>query len=209
MSINTEGNMPPEVTEEWNPIWSAVVDLHWLWTFHSGLWGNPQHVKLMQEILPGPLALVRQAFLFSITMGIGRLLDREEKNVKKAVRVNLSLKRLVKLVAQHCSDTLKGKLPGMLADLEIVCRPIDIWRDKRVGHADKEMVLGLGTQRLPDVARETIDTALRMMRNLLAAIHADFNGTDQQMHFPERVCDADALMGYIRDGYEARQADLP
>jgi hypothetical protein len=96
MSDKSEGRMPQNVVSEWNAIRSAACELHWFWRFHKDLCGNTQHVALMQEILPGPFALIRRAFLFSITMGMGRLLDPAESRVRGKKRPNLSLKRLVK-----------------------------------------------------------------------------------------------------------------
>src|SRR5882762_7421077 len=94
MSINSAGTMPDDVTLEWNTIWSAVCELHWFWKFQSDLCGNAQHVALMQDILPFPFMLIRKILLFSITMGIGRLLDAAE--YKK--RPNLSFARLLKTI---------------------------------------------------------------------------------------------------------------
>jgi hypothetical protein len=208
MSENPAGGMPQDVLKEWDAIRSAACELHWFWRFHSELGGNPEHVVLMQEILPGPFALIRRAFLSSIVMGIGRLLDKDESRVGGRIRPNLSLARLLKIIEPHIRADLKSGLARMLNDLQTLCEPIDLWRDKRFGHADKEMVLCTGDVALPNVDREIFEEALGMIYEMLKVIHVHINGAEMEMPFPVPVGYADALMGFVRDGDKARKAEI-
>jgi hypothetical protein len=202
-TVNTAGNMPKDVVPVWDHIWSSVVELHSCWRFHLDLWGNDQHVPLMQGILPGPFLLIRKAVLSHITMGIGRLLDYP----RYRKRANLSLARLLETIKPSVSAEFLARTTAMLNAADAHCKPLLLWRDKRFGHADKEHVLGTGTERLPEVEQETFERALGMLRGLLGEIHAYFN-PGVNMPFPVRHGDADALMKYICRGCEAERVEI-
>jgi hypothetical protein len=195
--------MPADVIPVWDHIWGTVAELHRFWRFHVDLCGNAQHVALMQEILLGPLVLIRKAVLSHITMGVGRLLDRP----KYGKRANLSFAHLLESIQPYTPPDFAAKMATMLDDAAAHCEPLLLWRDKRFGHADKAHVLGTGAERLPEVEQEAFEKALAMLRDLLAEIHAHFNGRGS-MHFPEPSRDADNLMKYVREGYKAEQARI-
>jgi hypothetical protein len=200
-TINTAGNMPTDVMPVWDHIWSGVVELHWFWRFHVDLCGNAEHVTLMRAILRGPFMFIRTAVLSHITMGIGRLLDYPDYHK----RANLSFAHLLETLKPHASLEFSAKMTAMLDSADAHCQPLMLWRDKRFGHADKDHVLGIGPARLPEVEQEAVEKALALLRDLLTEIHGHFNGPDTPMPFPERVGDADCLMKYIRDGYDAER----
>jgi hypothetical protein len=207
MSINTAGKMPENVVLAWNPIISSVCEIDWSWQFHRDIWANKQSVALLDKIMHGPLILIRRAFLTSITMGIGRLLDHPTARVGRETKENLSFAHLLEIMKGHCNDdTINESLSSKLEDIETHCKLIDIWRNKHFGHADKDMTLGLLDARLPEIPGDTFDQAIAMMRNLLEQIHEHFNGPDSQLDYPERVGDADRFMEVIRAGYEAMEA---
>ncbi len=141
-------------------------------------------------------------------MGISRLLDKEESRVLGKIRPNLSLARLLKIIEPHAPPGLNSRLVRMLSNLKALSEPIDLWRDKRIGHADKEAFLGTGNLRLPDVEQATFEKVLETMYDVLKVVHVHFNGPELEMHFPLTVGYADALMGYIRDGNNARKARI-
>jgi AbiU2 len=206
MSINAAGKMPKEVAEEWQPIWAEVVDLHSFWEFHRDLWGNPQHKALMEDILPGPFRLIRGACLTSIVMGIGRLFDPPEDMRKK--KANLSFPRLLATIkqARPSDGALHQNLETLFDEAKVCYPPIQAWRHQRYGHRDKRTALG--QEPLPDVDEQAVDKMLSRLRNLLQAIHTHFNSSGTPMEFPARRGDADALMRYIRRGYEAERAEM-
>jgi hypothetical protein len=202
-TINTAGNMPKDVIPVWDHIWGTVVELHWFWKFHVDLCGNDQHVALMREILPGPSMLIRKSALSHITMGVGRVLDYS--NFGK--RANLSFAHLLDTIKPYSLPEFVSKMVCILDNVEAHCKPLLLWRDKRFGHADKDHVLGIGTERLPDLEQEAFDKALALLRDLLSEVHAHFN-PGETMHFPDRNGDADCLMRYIRGGYDAERAEI-
>ena len=200
MTINAAGNMPKGVAEEWQSIWAELVDLHSFWAFHRDLCGNSQHQILMEDILPGPLLLIRRACLTSIVMGVGRLFDKSKPT--------LSLSRLLATIKQQCPNNLalQQNLKTMFNEAEICYWPMKAWRHQRFGHRNKAVALGM--QPLPNVDEQSFDKVLSQLRKLLEAIHTHFNNPDTSMDFPIRRGDADDLMKYIRRGYEAEQAEI-
>jgi hypothetical protein len=200
-TVNTAGNMPEDVIPVWDHIWGTVAELHRFWKFQVDLYGNKEHVALLEEILLGPLVLIRKAVLSHITMGIGRLLDRP--NYGK--RANLSFAHLLETIQPHAAPEVARRIAAMRDNAATHCEPLLLWRDKRFGHADKDHLLGV--ERLPDVEEQAIEKALTMLRDLLAEIHAHFNGPGA-MHFPELGRDVDDLMKYVRRGYQAERAEI-
>jgi hypothetical protein len=200
---------PADVAPDWTGVHSAVRELHLYWGFHADFCGNEGNVALMQDILPIPFALIRMAFLTSIAMGIGRLLDPAESHVKGKLRANLSLTRLAQIVRPHASESFNSRLATLLGELRTDAEPIvDRWRDKRFAHADKEMVLDEGPEKLPEVDRDVFENVLEKMRVILAEIHAHFNCPDAPMTFHVPVGLADELMRFIRDGAKARASEV-
>jgi hypothetical protein len=200
-AVRTAGNMPEDVIPVWDHVWGTVAELHRFWKFHVELCGNEQHVSLLEEILLGPLVLVRKAVLSHITMGIGRLLDRA--NYGK--RANLSFAHLLETIRPHVTPEFSSRMAGLRDNAARHCNPLLLWRDKRFGYADKDHVLGV--ERLPEVEQEAIEQALALLHDLLAEIHAYFNPPGS-MHFPELGRDADDLMKYVRRGYDAEKAEI-
>jgi hypothetical protein len=203
-AIVSAGNLPEHVIPVWDHIWGEVVELHWFWTFHVDLCGNDEHVALIWEILPGPFMFIRKAVLSHFTMGVGRLLDHATEG-NRGKRPNLSFAQLLQAIKPYSSPEFDVKMASMRDDAKAHCKPLLLWRDKRFGHADKDHVLG--TERLPEVERQSIETVLSLLRDLLGEIHAHFN-PGVTMHFPDRKGDADCLMKYIRGGYDAEQAEI-
>jgi hypothetical protein len=208
MAGDQQTGMPEHAMPEWKAIASAVAEVQLFWRFHVRFCGNDEDVALMQDILPFPFRIIRKALLLSMTMEIGKLMDKDETTIRKTTLVNLSLRRLVKLLNPHCPDLLKSRLGTMLDELETLYEPIGLWRDKRFGHSDKEMVLGLGPKPFPDVEQQRFEQVLALMRDLLKAVHTHFNGADEPMYFPEPTGDADRLLDYIRTGHNAKQREL-
>ena len=158
----------------------------------------------MQQILPFPYAIIRKALLFSIVMEIRKLMDSPHYRRD----TNLSPAQLVELIRPHAPVVLHEKLVRMREDIYTHCQPIIQWGNKRVGHADKDMVLGLAEEKLPVVDEQEFEVALARMRGLLKEIHVHFNGPEAPMHFPEPTGDADVLLDYIRTGHNAKQGRI-
>ncbi len=206
MPDKPEGQMPETVAVEWNAIWPAVCDLHAMWELYAGLYGNKGHARMMNDTLPGVFALIHRALRNEILMGVGRLLDPAESRIKEEVFPNLSLARLLVIVRPHCPPDVNSRLGKMLKDAKTHCEQLLVWRHKRVGHADREAVFKI--KKLPNVEQKDIEKALKMLYDLLKEIHTHFNGQETVFHFPRRVGDADALMSLIKDGVNAREAEI-
>jgi hypothetical protein len=200
-AVRTAGNMPVDVIPVWDHVWGTVAELDRYWRFHVGLYGSEKYVSLLQEILLGPMLLIRKAVLSHITMGIGRLLD----HANHGKRANLSFAHLLDTVRPHVTPEFSARLAVMLDQADNDCKPLLLWRDKRFGHADKDHVLGV--EQLPEVAQESFEKALTVLRDLLAEIHAYFNGPGL-MHFPAAGRDADDLIRYIQQGHDAERAEI-
>jgi len=196
--------LPEHVFPEWKAINSSVGELHLFWKFHSRFCGKAEEVELMQRILPFPYAIIRKGLLFSIIMEIRRLMDPAQYRGD----INLSLERLVEVIKDHVPTALHEQLAKMREEIHAHCLPIIKWGNKRVGHAGKDMALGLATEKLPEVDEQHFESALAMMHDLLKQIHAHFNGPDTPMPFPEPTGDAEVLLDYIRTGHYAKQAGL-
>jgi hypothetical protein len=123
-SVKTAGNLPEDVIPVWDHVWGTVAELHRFWKFHVDLCGNEQHVSLLEEILLGPLVLIRKAVLSHITMGIGRLLDRA--NYGK--RANLSFAHLLETIQPYVTPEFAKRMANMRVAAASHCQPLLLWR---------------------------------------------------------------------------------
>jgi hypothetical protein len=201
MSINWSGRMPPEVKTVFDAVCSTVCDIYCYWRFHVELCGNPQDVNLMQDILLVPFHLIRRAFLTTVTMGVGRILDP----AVQGPNANLSFDRLLAALRPGHA-TLHARPEPMLADAKRLCIPILTWRNKRFGHADMPIGLGTAADPLPEIDQRAFEVALASLRRVLEETYCHFN-PGAQMPFQDMAGSAEAMMRYIRRGREAEIAD--
>jgi len=204
MSDKTECTMPEDVAHEFAAIRSALCELHCVWRLYSELYGNPQYGELMDEADLGAFWLIHKALRHELLMGIGRLLDPAENGRFS----NLSIEHLLNIIDPHCPAAFNTTLRKTFDLAKAHCAPLLEWRNKRVGHADREICLRIGTKKLPDVEKKCIESGLAMLLDCLKEVHTHFKGKDAEFHFPLRVGDAERLMSLIQDGLNARKAEI-
>jgi hypothetical protein len=134
-------------------------------------------------------------------MQIRSLLDRPTTQG----RDNVSLARFVALFEKD-HGALHANLTPLLDDILSHCEDIEKWGNRRFGHADRLTVLGHET--LPEVSQQHFEKAQAMMCDLLRAVHGYFNGPGVHMELPVLFDGADELLSYIRDGRQAKLAEI-
>src|SRR5262245_52074324 len=132
------GNMPEAVAIEFNAIRLALGDLYSVWTMYAELFGNKDYGALIEEHATAPFQIVRHALRSDILISFGRLFDRPTTSVKGRSLPNLSFPHLLELLKGNCQDiAVHDNLSSMVEEAEISYKPLDAWRNKRVGHADR------------------------------------------------------------------------
>jgi len=196
--------MPKEVATEWNAVWREVLNLHGQWTVYIELFGNEGHVTLMQETLPDVFGLIQTALRHEITMAHGRLLDPPKSMGKD----NMSVARLLETVKPHCPADLNGRLGKMLEHVRTHCAPMLQWRNKRVGHSDRQVALNLEADPLPNIERAEIEAGLEMLGGLVNEIDLYFNDRITPFEFALMRGTPGDLMQFIRDALDAREREM-
>jgi hypothetical protein len=107
-----------------------------------------------------------------MTMSIGRLLDP----VGKGTRQNLSLDRLTQEVRPHVDPATAQRFQIKLDNAKVKCASIEVWRNKRVGHNDRNAALQPKSGLLPSITVPVVDAALAAIAEFLNDVRHHFTG---------------------------------
>src|SRR5687768_9255530 len=160
--------LPPEVRKVFDVLREEVVRLHANWDAFQQLFGDPESVAALNSVAPGAFALLHHNFRHELVMGVCRITDPKETRVRGNVKENLTLERLLHVVRENSQDQAfyRGLKPKLKA-IDKHLRPIRDHRNRYVGHLDLQTAVQYQQNPLPDVTREHVAEALRLLADFL------------------------------------------
>jgi len=189
-------------------LWTQVSWLHLKWQRFIALFGGPKGtVDLMNATAPAFFAEIQRTTLMDILLHISCLTDPPETGRKKGVQPNLTLRRLPDLLPDAIVRTAVHKELQELGDR---CRFARDWRNRHIAHRDLEL-LTQPTQCRPldSPAREKIEKALAGIRDVMNTVLAHFKKARTLYEYGlGSPGDAEDLIYYLREGFEARRRRL-
>jgi AbiU2 len=159
--------MPEEVEKLFVIVHREVTTLHAYSDALQEFFGKPESIEAIKELVPGIFVLIMHAFRHEIIMSCCRITDRKATSGKE----NLTLKQLLYVLGDHIPDKrLLARLAALEKEIDDHCEPIRTLRNRTVGHLDLKTALELHPEALPDVDREHVNEALRLLGEFMTAV---------------------------------------
>jgi AbiU2 len=152
--------MPTEVEELYIVLQRQLAMLRTTWEASQTFFADPTALAVIRELAAGSFMLIRQAFRHELIMGFSRITDP----AATAGKDNLTLKQLLRYMDRHAaSQVILDQLRDLEKQIDGHCEPIRKLRNRTVGHLDLKTVLDTHPEPLPDVDREHVIVALRLL----------------------------------------------
>lgn len=157
----TKPGFPPQVSEVFEPLRNETTFLHANLEVVKELFGKQESIQILHEVAPGAFTLIRHAFRHEIIMALSRITDPKTTGKGKNAKENLTIKQLIHVIAQNCTDTaFITRLEGLEKDIETACAPFRDLRNRSIGHLDLKTILQLHPDPLPFVDLKLIENTL-------------------------------------------------
>jgi hypothetical protein len=168
---------PPEVRDVFDALRNEVTFLHGNWDAFQQLFGKPESVAVLNGTAPGAFLLIRYAFRHGLVMAFSRITDPKTTGSGKKAKENLTLKQLLHVVSQHCSDKVfLDRIAAKEKAIDVHCQPIRNLRNRSIGHLDLQTALKYHPDPLPDINSERVDEGLRLLADFMNEILGHYEG---------------------------------
>jgi len=174
-----------------------VASLQSKWDFYMELYGKEENTELLSALAPWSFNIIEESLRDDMTMAICRLSDPP---VSGRDQENLSLETLVK----RCTDI--PNLDMQLKSFKEACKPLRIWRHKRVGHNDLNTKISPKENPLPGINKNQIDQILTLAKGFLNTISFRYAGGQLVFHTISRG-GAEELIFWLKAGREHHSRD--
>lgn len=172
-----------------------IASLQTKWNLYLGLFSSQENAALLSDLAQSSFQIIEESLRNDMTMAICRLSDPAQLMGKD----NLSLKAL----AQRCGEV--DSVPELLKDFLDACKPVQQYRNKRVGHNDLNTTIKPRDNPLPGIGRHQIDRILELASVILNAVYQQF--VDGELHFtPFQIGGADTLIHWLKMAKEYEAA---
>lgn len=177
MSDNPFGydkRLPEDIRDIFMWLCQDVASLQFKWDLYKGLFGSKETTQLLSEVAPVSFYFIEQSLRNDITMAICRLSDPPQ--TRKSA--NLSFR----ILKQKCGG-IEG-ISALIDDFCKSCSPLQVYRNKRVGHNDLNSRLEPRDFPLPGIGKEQIDRAVQLADQILNNVLQHFIDRELYFSFP-------------------------
>src|SRR5262249_53865715 len=157
MSHNAFGHclqLPEDIRGVFLDLCQDVASLHAKWQLYLDLFHNKEDTAILSDLARGSFQLIEEALRSDMIMAICRLSDP----VRSCGKDNLSIAVL---------EPRFGSVPGfdtLLQQFLDECKPVQQYRNKRVGHNDLDTALNPRDNPLPGIGRSKVEAILLLAR---------------------------------------------
>lgn len=163
--------LPPEIREIFMWLSQDVASLQGKWTFYLGLFGEEAHTILLSSLARAAFNIIEESLRNDMTLAICRLSDPSQTFRKD----NLSMATLVELSAEI------PYLEEILVEFQDACKPVQKYRNKRVGHNDLNTTIKPQENPLPGISHSQINSILELGGRLLNTVLRQY--VDEALYF--------------------------
>ncbi len=193
-NMDVEGQMPPLIKEVFENLRYEVTWLHAKWAIYSQLFCcGEEQLSFLDSMASGFFVIVRDSLENELIVGLCRLTDPATTGRRK----NLTLARLAETLKE---TDIATDFQSRFQKIDQACSPLREWRNRRLAHSD--FPTALGQSRLPEVAWETIDSALARVGGLMNLVQGHFLDSEFDYRSFTNLNDGEEVVFYLK---EARQ----
>ncbi len=160
-----------EATSVFKRLSDEIANLHLYWRIDQRLFGSgTKRVKLLNKTGPFLFRVFQDMVYDYVTLTLSRLTDPGRQGKYD----NCSLEYLVKLLNEEKAIQIANDLRMILDELEQMCKPFRVRRDKVVAHNDLITAIAKDAKPLPAILVRDVDTALAELRRFMNAFNLYF-----------------------------------
>jgi hypothetical protein len=160
--------LPPEIKVVLDPLKDAVIHLHANHSMFKELYGTRESTDVLNKVAPGAFFLIGLMFRENFIVAASRLTDPKTTGFGKNAKENLTLKQLIHVFRQHCSDEkFVDELDEREKKITDQCESIRDVRNRAVAHFDLKTALNTHSDPLPNVEMKQIDDFLQMLAEFM------------------------------------------
>jgi hypothetical protein len=186
--------MGVELAPLFHALYLELTWTHWRWKQYRVLFGeNESRIALLNEAAPLFFGIVQDVFFEDTLLAIARLTGPAQTLNKP----NLSVERLPALMK---TPELGDQIQKMVTDAQMVAAFAKDWRNRHIAHRDLRLILGGAERPLEPASRETVENALRALRNLMNAVESAYRDSTTAYDLVPSAEDAESLLYVVRDG---------
>jgi hypothetical protein len=166
-------NIPNNIKEVFESIESEIIWLHGKWNIYRQLYGtDEERIILLNRSAQTFFRLVQDVLFNDVILSINRLTDPP----RSSGRDNRTFAQLIFLIDTKDHSELVQNLKEKLDILMSQCDPFRIRRNKVIAHSDLMVALSIKSETTPDISRNSIENALKTVRDFMNEINLNFGG---------------------------------
>lgn len=200
--------MDDRVTEIFEKLKYEVNALHVKWIFYRQLYASkPEDIELLNRHGSNVFYMFQMQTLDEVCLIFSKLTDPNRQGSNE----NLSLKQLIVFANDNAEPEFAQELKRKFESVKEACETFRVLRNKRIAHADLTHGLGAASEPLPGISREYVESALRLLRELMNhfELHYRDSKTAYDMVIIPFTSDGNKLLKALRNAekYEALEAE--
>jgi hypothetical protein len=208
-SVATEHLFPSGVHEQFEDLSNQVINLHMKWRFYLDLFDNEEAQEVMNVLLSGSFRIIEESVRCDLIITLYRIADvAVSAEGKKTEKRNLTLRSLLREVKEHIevqfSHQLKCQLDALDAHLELLKE----YRNKAVGHNDRETALGTRPVPLRRLERAHVEESAAMIGRFLNSVAACFGIPPTGYAMSHPLGGGRDLVEYLRRGWQHQEDEM-
>jgi hypothetical protein len=178
-------------------LWNEFAWLQVKWAEYLELYGtSPQRINLLNAATGLFFEILQRSLWEDVLLHLCRLTDPAVMRGRQ----NLSIKALPEL----CTDTAVRDAVRELVEQAVIATSFARdWRNRHIGHRDRELALGSGTRPLEPASKAQVSAAITGIHRFLNEIGERLLDTTLAADVITPPTGAEALLYVLRDGLDA------
>jgi hypothetical protein len=197
-------DVPEPIRDQFEDLWEDVASLHYKWKLYVDIFGDEEHIKVINATVPSAFQLIEESLRSDMIMSIGRLMDP----AKTGPNANMSIERFIQSLADYTEPAFLTSVEARFQVARDHCSALLNWRNKRIGHNDLNTALKYHENPLPNITKPYVDRALKLISDLINSVQDNFRGGITLFDSPVQHGTGKDLVLFLRHVLEQRASEL-
>lgn len=158
--------VPDKIREMIPILYDDVIRLHSVCDFYFSLFATEDNVGLMSEMALASFSIIEQSLRTDIVVTICRLADREKVSGHKTIS----------FTAMQAECNTPGVEP-LLTQFRDACASVKLYRNKHIGHNDREAKLEPAGEPIILLGKPTFDRILSLAGDLINTVYQHYTNS--------------------------------
>jgi hypothetical protein len=191
--------IPTAVREVYHLIEDDLTWIHGRWMMYRQLYGtNEARIQLLNESAPTFLGDLQVLWFEYVVLEICKITDPPSSRVQGSSVQNLVITQLRHRLVRSQHLDLAERLEELEREVVDSCGPLREVRNRRIAHSDLNTVLGLSETPIPGISRQSVEDALRSIREYVNAFRVYFLYSPMRFEDLAMIDDATSLIHNLK-----------